>query len=207
MIREDAGKRKTIRIQNDVTDAPFAVPSTIRVVAAATRRRRSATPALPAGNMENSLCIAPRLAAPPAPNNPQEKGSESILLDIGSSLLWHKIRRRMPVPATPLQLVRKPLVRPLVLLFAYRLIALLLPALLCVPCFGLNPNRNISQYAHTSWRIQEGFFNGRATRVAQTTDGYLWFGTHNGLMRFDGVRFMPWTPPLGSRLPEGDIRA
>jgi len=36
--------------------------------------------------------------------------------------------------------------------------------------------------------------------VAQTTDGYLWFGTITGLWRFDGVRFTPWSPPNGQKL-------
>jgi ligand-binding sensor domain-containing protein len=112
----------------------------------------------------------------------------------------------MPVPANTLSHARKIFVHRLAL-FAYRLTVILLPALLCLPGFALNPNRSISQYSHATWRMQEGFFNGRATVVAQTTDGYLWIGTHNGLLRFDGVRFMPWTPPLGTRLPQDDIRA
>ena len=35
--------------------------------------------------------------------------------------------------------------------------------LLCAPVFALNPNLRISQYAHTAWRMQEAFFNGRST--------------------------------------------
>jgi len=77
-------------------------------------------------------------------------------------------------------------------------------ALLCAPVFALNPNRDVSQYAHTTWRIQEGFFNGRVNAIAQTTDGYMWFGTGTGLARFDGVRFTPWVPD-GETLPHGSI--
>src|SRR5262249_41427785 len=36
--------------------------------------------------------------------------------------------------------------------------------------------------------------------ITQTADGYLWIGTENGLVRFDGVRFQPWTPPPGETL-------
>src|ERR1700678_3174740 len=66
--------------------------------------------------------------------------------------------------------------------------------------FALDPSRHISQYGHTAWRTQDGVFSGMPRMVAQTTDGYLWFGTVSGLWRFDGVRFMPWTPPDGQEL-------
>ena len=33
--------------------------------------------------------------------------------------------------------------------------------------------------------------------IAQTPDGYLWLGTEFGLLRFDGVRSVPWQPPGG----------
>jgi signal transduction histidine kinase/ligand-binding sensor domain-containing protein len=67
------------------------------------------------------------------------------------------------------------------------------------PAFALDPNRHISQYAHTAWRVQDGVFN-IPTAITQTTDGYLWFGTQFGLTRFDGVRFVPWHPPDGGQL-------
>ena len=69
---------------------------------------------------------------------------------------------------------------------------------------ALDPALRISQYAHTSWRLQDGVFNGIPTAIVQTADGYLWIGTNSGLMRFDGVRFVPWTPPPeGSALTDG----
>jgi ligand-binding sensor domain-containing protein len=57
-------------------------------------------------------------------------------------------------------------------------------------CIALNPKVAISQYSHTSWRVQDGAFEGTPTSIAQTTDGYLWIGTSSGLFRFDGVRFV-----------------
>ena len=57
--------------------------------------------------------------------------------------------------------------------------------------FALNPALDISQYAHTAWRIREGFSKGRITSIAQTPDGYLWLGTEFGLLHFDGVRSVP----------------
>jgi signal transduction histidine kinase len=43
--------------------------------------------------------------------------------------------------------------------------------------------------------------------MAQTTDGYLWIGTDAGLSCFDGVRFVPWTAPLGEILPSSSIQS
>src|SRR5580765_1417406 len=77
----------------------------------------------------------------------------------------------------------------------------------CPRAFALNPALDVSQYAHTAWRIREGFSNGRIAGIAQTPDGYLWLGTEFGLLRFDGVRTVPWQPPAGQHLPANYIRA
>jgi len=50
---------------------------------------------------------------------------------------------------------------------------------------AVDPSRHISQYAHTTWRIQDGVFSGAPHAITQTTDGYLWIGTEAGLLRFD----------------------
>ena len=65
---------------------------------------------------------------------------------------------------------------------------------------ALDPDRRISQYGHIVWRIQDGAIS-PPTNIAQTTDGFLWVTTAQGLMRFDGVRFMKWQPPQGQNLP------
>src|SRR5580700_8842147 len=77
--------------------------------------------------------------------------------------------------------------------------------LLWCPCaLALNPALDVSQYAHTAWKVREGFANGSILSVAQTPDGYLWVGTAFGLYRFDGVRNVPWQPP-GQNLPSTTI--
>src|SRR6516162_4230540 len=60
---------------------------------------------------------------------------------------------------------------------------------------GLDPNKRLTQYRHSMWRIQDGFFPNGLAWVSQTADGYLWVGSHFGAFRFDGVRFVPWSPP------------
>ena len=58
---------------------------------------------------------------------------------------------------------------------------------------------SLVQYSHAAWRVQDGFFIGSPSSTAQTTDGYLWIGTSNGLFRFDGTRFVPWIDPSTSQ--------
>jgi signal transduction histidine kinase/ligand-binding sensor domain-containing protein len=61
--------------------------------------------------------------------------------------------------------------------------------------WAVDPNRHVSQYAHNLWTSQDGFLPGTVNAIAQTTDGYLWIGTSAGLVRFDGIRFVPWDAP------------
>ena len=79
----------------------------------------------------------------------------------------------------------------------------LLQCLLCF--FGLfnsstataeDKHISFTQYSHAAWRIQDGAFTGAPNQVIQTSDGYLWVATGNGLFRFDGIRFYPWVDPV-----------
>jgi signal transduction histidine kinase/ligand-binding sensor domain-containing protein len=67
---------------------------------------------------------------------------------------------------------------------------------------ALDPNLQISQYAHTSWTARDDAFRGSILSITQTPDGYLWLGTGFGLLRFDGVRFVEWHAPKGRSLPK-----
>ena len=73
--------------------------------------------------------------------------------------------------------------------------------------WSLDPDRHISQYGHTAWRIQDELFGGTARSITQTTDGYIWIGTEAGLFRFDGVRFVSWSSQEGEQLPSTSITA
>ena len=81
---------------------------------------------------------------------------------------------------------------------ALNYIALVVVLLAWCPCaMALDPALDVSQYAHTSWKVRDGFVKGAIFAIAQTPDGYLWLGTESGLYRFDGVRAVPWQPPGG----------
>ena len=69
---------------------------------------------------------------------------------------------------------------------------------------ALDPSLDLSQYAHTAWRIRDGFLRSPINAIAQTPDGYLWLGSEFGLFRFDGVRAVPWQPKEG-QLPSSYI--
>jgi signal transduction histidine kinase/ligand-binding sensor domain-containing protein len=71
---------------------------------------------------------------------------------------------------------------------------------------ALDPHTLISQFGHTAWRMQDGF-PGQVDDIAQTTDGYIWITADGGLslFRFDGVRFVRWTPPNHQSLPNMSI--
>jgi ligand-binding sensor domain-containing protein/two-component sensor histidine kinase len=83
--------------------------------------------------------------------------------------------------------------------------AILLCFILPFPLFGepagLDPSREIGQYSHRAWTKRDGLPQNSVTSIAQTPDGYLWFGTLEGLARFDGNSFSTYntrnTPQLG----------
>ena len=58
-----------------------------------------------------------------------------------------------------------------------------------IPLMALDPSKAISQYALRGWKSDDGLPQNAVYGIAQTPDGYLWFGTTSGLSRFDGVQF------------------
>lgn len=79
------------------------------------------------------------------------------------------------------------------------LLCLLLPL---QPARALDPAKAISQYVHSTWRVEDGLPVNAITKILETKDGYLWVGTQVGLARFDGVSFTTFdhtnTPSLQS---------
>ena len=63
---------------------------------------------------------------------------------------------------------------------------------------ALDPNKRLTQYIHTAWRIQDGSLPTGMHEIKQTSDGFLWLVSLPGdIYRFDGVRFVPWHLPAG----------
>jgi len=55
------------------------------------------------------------------------------------------------------------------------------------------------------WQTEDGLPQNSATSITQTPDGYLWFGTFNGLVRFDGLRFTVFHPDNTPGLPSAPV--
>jgi ligand-binding sensor domain-containing protein/signal transduction histidine kinase len=71
---------------------------------------------------------------------------------------------------------------------------------------ALDPNRSLSQYVHNVWRSDNGFLGGAVYAICQSQDGYLWFGTERGLVRFDGFDFRLIQRPILGYPPIGAVR-
>ena len=69
-------------------------------------------------------------------------------------------------------------------------LSLLLAGALCFPAVAqVQP---LSDYTLKTWTRQDGLVPSPIWVIAQDGNGYLWLGTGQGLVRFDGVRFVPW---------------
>lgn len=60
-------------------------------------------------------------------------------------------------------------------------------------------------YLVENWQTDEGLPQNSVTSMAQTKDGYLWLGTFNGLVRFDGVRFTVFNNRTTPEMPNSRI--
>ncbi len=54
---------------------------------------------------------------------------------------------------------------------------------------GLDPEKRITQYAVNVWKSERGLPNSSVMAIAQDRSGFLWLGTAEGLVRFDGANF------------------
>lgn len=73
----------------------------------------------------------------------------------------------------------------------YILLALLESILLGIaPLLALDPNKRITQYDIRLYQAEHGLPMNDIKAVFQDSKGYIWLGCQEGLVRFDGVRFV-----------------
>ena len=81
-----------------------------------------------------------------------------------------------------------------------------LAAMLCcvAAACALDPHQSLRRYGYQSWQTDSGLPQNTVHAVVQSSDGYMWFATEAGLVRFDSVEFTVFTnkntPQLASDL-------
>jgi len=90
-------------------------------------------------------------------------------------------------------------------------IFLLLALILCPGAWftlkALDPGKSLTQYSVRMWNKEGGLPSNSVFAIQQTQDGYLWFGTQEGLVRFDGIDFQLYTTKNIPQLKDNVIRA
>lgn len=79
--------------------------------------------------------------------------------------------------------------------------------ILSSPCLALDPDRLVTQYAHSSWTSDQGLPQNSVNAMVQTADSYIWLGTLEGLVRFDGITFSVFDRRNTPQLPSNRISA
>jgi ligand-binding sensor domain-containing protein len=75
---------------------------------------------------------------------------------------------------------------------------------------ALDPSIPIKRYIHNSWNSASpvsGLPQDSVQSILQTRDGYIWLGTQEGLVRFNGVEFRVFNRGNTPNLFQDDIRA
>ncbi len=71
------------------------------------------------------------------------------------------------------------------------------------PASALDPTLAPTQFGHRVWTTEQGLPQNTIRAILQARDGHLWLGTQEGLVRFDGVRFVVFdernTPAIKDR--------
>ena len=93
-------------------------------------------------------------------------------------------------------------------------------ALLCVPAWAAPPalqdspavsaNRQqkpISAFYRETWTTRQGLPHNQINAIAQTPDGYLWLGTWEGLVRYNGLEFQQFTRSNTPALKDNGVRS
>lgn len=73
--------------------------------------------------------------------------------------------------------------------------------ILCLCCI-----RARAQYRFDSWTTDDGLPQNSVGSIVQTADGYLWFTTLDGLVRFDGVNFKVFSKSNSPNLTTNRLR-
>lgn len=85
--------------------------------------------------------------------------------------------------------------------FPLLLITMVIWLLAVTPARALDPDKSFHHYVRDTWSLQEGLPQISVQAITQDRRGYLWAGTQSGLARFDGIRFVTFTPTDTPAIP------
>jgi ligand-binding sensor domain-containing protein len=71
----------------------------------------------------------------------------------------------------------------------------------------LDPTNALTQFIHESWQTDDGLPQSTVSSIVQTKEGYIWFGTQEGLVRFDGIEFTVFDDGNEPEFRSNNIRA
>src|ERR1700730_173318 len=55
--------------------------------------------------------------------------------------------------------------------------------------FSFDAPKTLGEYVFDNWHDSDGLPQNSINAILQTSEGYIWLATYEGLVRFDGVRF------------------
>ncbi len=76
-----------------------------------------------------------------------------------------------------------------------------------IPARSLDPQRHITQYGLQVWTTAQGLPSNAVNAVLQSREGYLWLGTEDGLVRFDGTQFTTYDRSTVPAFKVSDVTA
>ncbi len=72
---------------------------------------------------------------------------------------------------------------------------------------GLDTQKSLAQYIHQTWDVNDGLPQLTGNAIAQTSRGYIWVGTQEGLSRFDGVNFTTFVANRPDEMTNDEVTA
>ena len=72
---------------------------------------------------------------------------------------------------------------------------------------ALDPTKMLTQYAHRQFGLSDGLPQNTVESIWQTQDDFIWLGTQDGLVRFDGQQMVVYNSLTRSDIKENLINA
>ena len=102
---------------------------------------------------------------------------------LGAAVLWLLVLLCAPAPAAPLALADPPAVS------------------------ASRQEKPISAFYRETWTTRQGLPHNQINAIAQTPDGYLWLGTWEGLVRYNGLEFQQYARRNTPALKDNGVRS